>query len=219
MTQFNHYARRLDTIATEAFDAYQLAQTRLQAAEAAAKQYPKRENPMPADYEIARTKAEAELAEARKAADVAKDGLSKGSSSIAALRRELAADVDRVYSADPAALDSATLELLKSDILRPGEYARLLKGAQEAGNITMQRLIGKYAFDKAEAEAAAGGQYTDAVKELRQVSYAAKATTGAEHLERFDYMADVYNRAVNTPALAGLTDRWSKLTAEVIENF
>lgn len=219
MTQFNQYARRLDTIATEAFDTYQLAQTRLQAAEAMAKQYPKREYPMPADYEVKRTAAEAALAEARKAAEAAKDGLTKGTAQIAALRKELAAEIDKAYSADPGQLDTATLELLKSGILRSGEYAKLLKAAQDANNTTMQRIIGKYAADAAEAESATGGQYTDTVKELRQVFHASRQTTGAEHLERFDYMADVYNRAVNTPVLAGLTDRWSKLTAEVIENF
>ena len=83
----------------------------------------------------------------------------------------------------------------------------------------MQRLIGKAAFDKAEAEAKDGGQYSDDVRELRQVYHASKQTTGAEHLERFDYLAEIFARAVNTPALAGLPDRWGKLTADVIENF
>lgn len=219
MSKFNTYAKQLDQIAQTAFGAYQKAEAALKDAEERVRQYPERGGLVSDDYRAKAARAKADLIEAQKAMQAAKDGLQGHDSEIANLRRELAADIDRAYSADPAQLDHDTLTLLESGILRPGEYTRLLKSAQEAGNCTMQRLIGKAAFDKAEAEAKDGGQYSDDVRELRQVYHASKQTTGAEHLERFDYLAEIFARAVNTPALAGLPDRWGKLTADVIENF
>ena len=219
MSKFNTYARQIDQIAQTAFGAYQKAEAALHDAEERVRQYPERGGLVSDDYRAKAARAAADLIEAQKAMKAAKDGLQGHDGEIANLRRELAADIDRAYSADPAQLDHDTITLLESGILRPGEYTRLLKNAQEAGNTTMQRLIGKYAGDRAEAEAKAGGQYGDDVRELRQVYHASKQTTGAEHLERFDYLTEVFNRGANTPALAGLPDRWSKLTADVIESF
>lgn len=219
MSQFNQYARQFDEIAQTAFGEYQKAEAALKAAEEMVKRFPERGGLVSDDYRAKAARAAADLLEAQKAMKAAKDGLQGHDSEIANLRRELAGEIDKAYSADPAQLDHDTITLLESGILRSGEYTRLFKQAQEAGNVTMQRLIGKYAFDKSEKEAADGGQYTDSVKELRQVYHASKATTGAEHLERFDYLTEVFNRGANTPALAGLPDRWSKLTADVIESF
>ncbi|MBR2782938.1 MAG: hypothetical protein IKD93_01915 [Firmicutes bacterium] len=219
MSQFAKYAQELDKIARSAFAEYQKAEAALKAAEEEARQFPERSGSVSDDYRARSIRAKAALVEAKTAMKAAKAALQSHESEISSLRRELAGDIDRAYSADPAQLDHDTITLLESGILRPGEYTRLLKNAQEAGNTTMMRLVGKYAGERAETEAKAGGQYSDDVRELRQVFHASKQTTGAEHLERFDYLTEVFNRGAHTPELAGLPDRWNQLTADVIENF
>lgn len=219
MSRFNNYARQIDQIAQTAFGAYQKAEAALKDAEEMARKYPERSSLASPDYQRKAARAKANLIEAQNAMKAAKDGLQGHESKLAALRRALATEIDEAYSADPTKIDENTIRLLESGILRAGEYSRLLKQAQEAGNSTMMRLIGKAAFDKAEAEAKDGGQYTDTVKELRMVYNASKATTGDEYLQKFDYLSEVFSRATNTPALAGVPDRWSKLTQAVIEEF
>ena len=54
------------------------------------------------------------------------------------------------FSAKPGQVDTATVELLKSGILEPDEYARLMNDAGTAGNATMQRIIGRFASEAAE---------------------------------------------------------------------
>ena len=132
------------------------------------------------------------------------------------MRGELAAEIESAYSVDPAQLDNNTLELLKSGILSGSEYAKLLNAAQAAGNPTMVRLIGKYAQDAADAAATKYGQSDRAAAELRAVAYQSKANTGSAHLEAFDYLADVYRRCTNNPAMIG---HWDELTAEAVQNF
>lgn len=219
MSKFNDFGKKLDQIAREAFKSYQLAQARLTRAEDLVKQYPRKSSPMPGAYEVQANNAAAELAEAKEEMRKAKEALEKGSSEISKLRQELVAAVDSAYAADPGQLDASTLTLLDAGILRPTEYARLLQQAQEANNQTMCRIIGKRALDLAEKETAAGNQYTDDVRQLRQVYHASRQNSGNEILERFDYLRENYDRAVTTPVLAGMTDRWDKLCGDVVEQF
>ena len=103
-----------------------------------------------AQYAAKSARAQADFLEAKEAYRKAKGVLESHKSEIAALRKELVAELDDHYAADPAALDSNTLELLKSGVLKANEYAKLMDKAQAAGNHTMARMIGKYAADAAE---------------------------------------------------------------------
>lgn len=216
MSKFNEYARRLDEIAKNAFKEYTEAADRLKKAEAAAREYPPQHGFVDAAYMAKKARAEANLLEAKQGVQAAKRALDSHTSEIAALRRELATALEDSYSADPAALDTATLELLKSGILNAGEYERLLHGAQAANNPTMTRIIGRYAQDAAEAQAASYGQSDDTARRLRNVSYASRQSTGSDCLKAFDAMADVYSRTANNPAMI---PHWSSLTAETVESF
>ncbi len=137
---------------------------------------------------------------------------------IEATRKELAAAVGEAFRADPAQIDTATLELLKSGICTPDEYGALLHKAAEDGNPTMCRLIGRYAEDAAAAalEAAGGYMGDPTASALRAVSYQSKSYNGKQWLEAFDYLTDVYNRACRNPAMI---DRWDGLTAETVDRF
>ena len=155
--------------------------------------------------------------EAFKAAfDAAKRAFASHTSEIQAMRKDLAADLEKEYSVNPAALDSNTLELIKSGIMNAGEYMRLLKEAQAAGNHTMARMIGKYAADAAEERGSKYGQNDNEARNLRLVDYEAKANTGNDRLQAFDNMASLYDRCVNNP---GMIDHWGEFTAETVENF
>lgn len=216
MSEFNQYARRADEIAKAAFKEYRAAESRLAKAEAAAKEYPQRHGMVDAAYMTKSARAQADLLEAQEGMKAAKRAFEGHIKDFQEIRKELAAELEDAYSADPAALDAATLELLKSGILNAGEYARLLHGAQAANNPTMARIIGKYAQDAADAQGAKHGQGDATVRALRAVSYESRQGSGGEQLQAFDIMADVYSRAVSNP---GMIDHWDELTAETVENF
>ena len=216
MSNFNKYARKADEIAKAAFKEYREAESRLKKAEAAASAYPQRHGMVDAAYMAKSARAQADYLEAKEAMRAAKRAFESHTSDLAAVRKELAAELDDAFTVDPAALDTATLELLKSGILNASEYVKLLNAAQSANNPTMVRLIGKYAQDAADAQAAKYGQNDDTARTLRLVSHESRKNSSSEYLKAFDYMADVYNRAVNNP---GMIDHWEQLTAETVENF
>ena len=116
---------------------------------------------------------------------------------------------NRAKSSD---MDGNAIELLKSGILAPKEYEALLNDFK--GNPTMVRMIGRYAENGAR-EAEARGDH-DARRTLTAVSFNSKQMDGRNHLEAFDYLADVYSRSVKNP---GMIKSWDSLTSEVVESF
>lgn len=214
MSQFNKYAKRFDEIARAAFKEAETASERLERATKARNQ---RLNKVEA------AKAKAEYLEAQEAVRAARRKLDgECRQQIAALRKELAADVGAAFRADPAQIDSATLELLKSGICTPDEYADLLNKAAAGGNSTMVRLIGRYAEDAAAAatEKASGWADDPTATALRAVGYQSKQYNGQQWLEAFDYMVSVFNRAADDNDLFLATvSRWEQLTADTVERF
>ena len=201
--------RKVDEIAREAFSEYVAAAERLKAAEAKKKEYPQRRGLVDAAYMAKSTRAEADVLEAKEAIKAAKKRLESHAD-------DLAAQLGDAYSVDPAQLDGATLELLKSGILTANEYSKLLHEAQEKGNVTMIRLIGKYAADAADELTAKYGQSDSTARALRLVSHESRQSSGDELLKTFDYLGDVYGRSISNPAMI---NHWGELTAAAIENF
>lgn len=215
MSKFNKYASKVNDIATAAFAEYRKAEQTYKEAEAKAKQYPQRMGMVNAEYAAKSARAQADLLEAKENMKAAQRKFESHKSEIAALRKELAAELSDHYAADPAALDSNTLELLKSGVLKSNEYEKLMNEAQSSGNYTMARMIAKYAGDAAEAESKRSGGYSQTAMQLRAVSYMANENNGNDTLKAFDTMADVYNRSVNNP---GMIDHWGELTGDIVEN-
>lgn len=215
MSKFNSYARKVNDIATAAFEEYRKTEQAYKKAEEQARQYPQRHGMVDAQYAAKSARAQADFLEAKEAYRKAKGVLESHKSEIAALRKELIAELDDHYAADPAALDSSTLELLKSGVLKANEYAKLMDKAQSDGNYTMARMIAKYAGDAAAEVAKKYGQNDEQARVLRGISYTANQNNGNETLQAFDLMGDVYNRAVNNP---GMIDHWGELTSNALEN-
>lgn len=213
MSKFNEYAKRAEKISKAAFAKYREAEKAVKNAEAAADAVrPDPKVTIDTTYEYRKTIARANVEKAKADFDEARRGLTANVDQIRATRDGLAAALDAEFAMDPAKLDMATLELLKSGILIAGDYTRLMQTAQEAENSTMIRLIGKYADKAAETP----DLDRDDAKLLSLVSSEARNYTGDVFLQAFDSLADLYRRCVDNPALF---DHWDEIVGELVENF
>ena len=216
MSKFNSYAKKLDEQARAAFKAYRDAEAAYKKAEQKAREYPQRNGMVNADYAAKSARAQADFLEAKQAYESARRTFRDSDRQFNAMRRELAAAIDDAYSADPAALDSATLELLKSGIMNASEYTKLLEQAKANNNPTMVRMIGKYAADAAKARGESHGMNDREAQALRVAEYNSRTFTGGDRLQAFDNMVELYHRCTNNP---GMIDHWDEFTAETVENF
>ena len=211
MSKFNHYIRQINDIAAEAFDEYNAAKNAVDAAESKRNAYP-RKNGMGYEYAAKSARFEAEYQEAKATLEAFKrNGFYNHRKRMDEVRKEFVAAVESHFTADPAALDMATLELLKSGILKPAEYNRLMDKAINDSNHTMARMIGQYA--KAAAENAGD---RDTATALRSVSYKSNGMNGSNYVEAFDFVTGLYDRCSRNPALYS---KWGELAGEVIEKF
>ena len=216
MSKFNSYAKKLDEQARAAFKAYRDAEAAYKKAEQKAREYPQRNGMVNADYAAKSARAQADFLEAKQAYETARRTFRESDTQFNAMRRELAAAIDNAYSADPAQLDTATLELLKSGILTGSEYAKLLEQAKAASNPTMVRMIGRYAGEAAKARGESHGMNDREATALRMAEYNSRSYTGGDRLQAFDNMVELYHRCTNNPAMI---DHWDEFTAETVENF
>ena len=216
MSKFNSYAKKLDEQARAAFKAYRDAEAAYKKAEQKAREYPQRNGMVNADYAAKSARAQADFLEAKQAFDAARRAFRDSDTQFNGMRRELAAAIDDAYSADPAQLDTATLELLKSGILTGSEYAKLLEQAKAASNPTMVRMIGRYAGEAAKARGESHGMNDREATALRMAEYNSRSYTGGDRLQAFDNMVELYHRCTNNPAMI---DHWDEFTAETVENF
>lgn len=216
MSKFNSYAKKVDEVAKAAFEAYRKAEQAYKKAEEKAREYPQRGGMVDAEYAAKSARAQADFLEAKAAFEAARRTFRDSGAQFNAMRSELAQALNDAYSVDPAALDSNTLELLKSGILNGSEYAKLLNEAKAANNPTMVRMIGKYAGDAAAARGEKYGQNDNDARAMRLAEYESRNFTGGDRLQAFDNMVDLYNRCTNNPAMI---DHWGEFTAETVENF
>ena len=211
MSKFNTYIRQINDIAAEAFKEYTAAQDAYKSAESKKNAYP-RKNGLGAEYNAKSARYEADFEEAKATLEAFKrNGFYNHRKRMDEVRKEFVAAVESHFTADPAALDMATLELLKSGILKPAEYNRLMDKAINDSNHTMARMIGQYA--KAAAENAGD---RDTATALRSVSYKSNGMNGSNYVEAFDFVTGLYDRCSRNPALYS---KWGELVGEVIEKF
>lgn len=212
MSKFNEYGKKVNAIATEAFKKYREAEAAFKRAEEQQRKYPQRQGIVDAEYAAASARAYADLLTAKENFKRAKDEFSSHNSEIAALRKQLVADLDANFAADPAALDSNAIELLRSGILKASEYQRMMDKAQRDGNFTMARMVARYAGDAAISAGKQYGENDTRARELRAIAYKADENNGNNTLQAFDLLADVYSRATRNPYMI---DSWDDLTGEV----
>ena len=195
MSQFNEYAKKLDSIAKEYFKEIQNAEEAFKSAE---RNYAANKRPAGAwkagSEEVAKvSRAEADyLGEKAKVDKARKELPAQAGASIEALRSELNKVTTDALSADPTKIDRDVMALFDSGILSPAEYERLLNDADKAGNATMVRLIGKAA------------------------EKGASTASPDRFMQDFDSMVAIFEKCVRTPAMQS---RWEELTAGAVENF
>ena len=133
---------------------------------------------------------------------------------LAALREELAAAVQKHYTADPAALDPAMLELLKSGILNPAEYKHLAERNRD--NITMRRLIAQYAQNAADKIPDSADTRADKMA-LRAVARDGRED-GSGILQAFDLAARTAQKAVQSSRYMadGTAEHWEELGGKAL---
>ena len=227
MSKFNGYMKRLNETATAKFKAYEEAAAAEKEAHEKADSmksipFPKTAEDMRHNARVAYAKAEYE--EAKKALQDAKKAMQDARTDVAKIRAELIAAIDEEYRVDASKLDANVLELMKNGILTAVDYRRLLDEAMTAENVTMTRMIAKYATDKAkelEADniAPEDSRYKEYHREretLNNVINEAKNYDGGDYLADFDTISRVYDRCANNPSMIST---WDNLTAEFIENF
>lgn len=212
MSRFNSYAQRVNTLAKETFEEIQNTEAAYKAAEEKKRATPVRNGFVDAQYAVKASKANAEYLEAKENYDRMRRNLpDQKRREVAAIRRELEQDINDFFAADPAALDMSTIELMKSGILKPDEYARLMDAAEKTENATMIRMIGQYA-----AEMAENTKDSDTARLFRAVSYRSNGAMGKSYLEAFDAMAYCFDRCMNNTSMI---KHWDELNSSIIANF
>lgn len=215
MSNFRKYAERVDALAKETRETLHKANDELARAEDARKRTPSNGGTTP-EYKAKAARAEAWYQEANAKLNYVKAALrARVDQQIKIIRGELEHEVDDAFSANPEAVDPATMTLLESGILRPAEYGRLLDKAIAESNPTMGRLIGAAAEKHAAKIAERYGDNDMVVREYRRVGYDSRRFSGAVYLENFGVLSDMINRCMDNPAM---WSHWERLTSEVIEN-
>lgn len=213
MSKYNSYARRVDEHAKENFAAFLKAKSEFEAAEKYFNEN-KRPNGMWVvhdDDTIARAaNAESQYYAKKAAYEAARRAFASSADKIPEIRAELQRLIEADLSANPDHLDNNTMELLKSGILKPEEYVRLLDRFSD--NPTMVRMIGHYADERARDTNLPSQERTA----YHAAAHAARNANGGDKLEAMDYLADVYSRCIRNPAMIG---HWDNLTSKLMEAF
>lgn len=215
MSKFKSYAERVNDIAKAAFANYIEAVENQEKAEARYREETSPyKDPAHNDYkqQAKAARAKADMLEAQQEVRKAQAFMQSEAASIRSVGRELQEAVNREYSAKGEEVDLATLELLKSGILKPQEYITLYETAQGNGNNTMVRIIGKYA-----GEAADKAPTKDLQERLNTLATVTQyETPGRAYIEAFNVLEDAYTRTANNPSMI---PHWEQLTDNVIANF
>lgn len=212
MSKYNSYAKRADEIARGLFEKYIKAEKDFKDAEDFYKA-----NKRPdigvwnADAEkiVRAAEAEGRYYRAKAAFESARKALVAGKDEIHAIAGELKAAIDADTRINPADLDMATVEILKSGVLRPEEYRDLVE--RNANNPTMARMIGSYAAQRAETTT----NHQERIMLLNAVE-ASKQMDGSDYLDSFNGLCVIYEKTAGNPMMIG---HWDELTSNKVQNF
>ena len=209
------YKEQIEALARETFTELLAKKEAYTTAEAKRRDFPQRGGLVDADYQAKAARAQADFLEAQEAWRATQRNLpGKALEKLAAIRREYAQEMAQRFAVDPSKLDTASLELLKSGIMKPGEYVSMFNRAAQAGNTTMTRMIAKYAREAGEAVAKKYGENDQAARELRAVGYTANIDPARAHLDAFDGVTEIFRRTVDN---LGMISHWDELTAQLLE--
>lgn len=223
MSRYNTYAQQLDAAFKTARDEYAAAYGNLERARQAdtdAKAW--RPNDNEEDKRLRIATAGLELNKADAAFKIAEARIwPEFDAKCKELRKELEKDVQKNSLANPDAIDTNTVELLKAGVLTVEDYANLVE--RFANNATMLRLIGKYALD----ESIASGDIKEAAA-LRILSDNCKTGMGTV-LRAWNELEGVASycsgrggssrTAIDPTHIISMGKWWEELAGQAIEDF
>lgn len=214
MSEFNHFAKELDAAFRAVRSEYAAVYEELTKA---------KENAGAAGLDAVKTQiATLQLQEAEKKMRQETGRIwSVFDAKAAELRSALAKEVQASKCVDPTAVDAAGVELMKSGILTPDDYYSLAE--KYDGNVTMLRLLSKYAADAA----------TDADNRKDRVALTVLSQecangTGKTLKAWDDLMTTVNycsgrggsgNRRPTPGVTLSMGEWWDQLAGEIVENF
>ena len=214
MSEFNHFAKELDAAFRAARSEYAAVYEELTKA---------KENASAAGLDAVKKQiATLQLQEAEKKMRQETGRIwSVFDAKAAELRSALEKEVQASKCVDPTAVDAAGVELMKSGILTPDDYYSLAE--KYDGNVTMLRLLSKYAADAA----------TDADSRKDRVALTVLSQecangTGKTLKAWDDLMTTVNycsgrggssNRRPTPGVTLSMGEWWDELSGEIIENF
>ena len=225
MSQYNKYAKRLDTAFKTAREEYMEAWNQLQAAQKAntdAQAW--RAETYRGENDLRRQRAKAELLEAEHTFKATESRVwAEFDRQKEAIRRDLESDVRASSTVDPDAIDANALELLKSGILTADDIFSMVN--KYDSNLTMLRLISKTAKELADDK-----QHTDAKTRGLLYTLCNQIGNGKNSTMRnFDDLVEISNYCsgrggggtqrttpAHTVAMAG---KWEELASTAVENF
>lgn len=225
MTQYNQYAKRLDTAFKTAREEYMEAWNKLQAAQKAntdAQAW--RAETYRGENDLRRQRAKAALLEAEHTFKAAESRVwAEFDRQKEAIRRDLESEVRATSTVDPDAIDANALELLKSGILTADDIFSMVN--KYDSNLTMLRLISKTAKELADDK-----QHTDAKTRGLLYTLCNQIGNGKNSTMRnFDDLVEISNYCsgrggggtqrttpAHTVAMAG---KWEELASTAVENF
>ena len=208
MGNFSEFVTRADALADETFTEYTVTKRRLEAAERKKAETPVKSGLVSAEYAVRAAKAEADFLAAKEKFETVKRGLPEKGRQMQAIREDFVAAVDSRFAADPAKLDKATLALLESGILKPGEYERLMASAEKDENFTMMRLIAAKAAEVADKAPTREGEAI-----LKAVAMRGRNVDGSDYIRAFDEgVVSLFERCLKNPSLYS---HWDKLMQPV----
>lgn len=211
MSRFNTYVQQVNDIAQASFEQINAAEKAYKSAESKRNATPYKKG-LGYEYEAKAARAEANYREAKAAYDKLTRSLpDQTRAEVAKVRIELEKAVNDFYAADPKAIDANTMELLRSGILKPAEYARLFDAADNGDNATMCRLIAQAAEN-----AVANAKSDDDARQLRYIASKGRNVSGKPYMDAFDSLADTLDRSLRRTYLI---PKWDELTANIRENF
>ena len=217
MSRFNVYAKQLDGVAREAFQELNEAKAALDRATDKCHAYPEKRGVVDSGYAAKAARANADFIEARDRYEARRRSLpDKCDGKISEIRETLERSISAYYEVKPDHVDGNALELLKSGIMRPDDYAAMFNNMVRDENFTMLRLVGKFAADAAAViEKKDGANAPDAIQ-LRTIANNARTYNGDVYRQAFGYLVDTFNRTMKNHAMI---PHWDELTAETVDKF
>ena len=211
MSQFNIYARKLDTAFKEARSEYNTAFRALQEAQQANRDANAwKPGDSAEEKQVRTTRAALKLHDAEAIFNEV---------SARTIRAELEQAVRAANIANPDAIDNNALELMKTGVLSPADYSAFMERFDS--NHTMLKLVGHYAAEAAKT--------TDSRREaaaLNAIALDCQSGEGAV-MRAWDSISAISDscgdgdgyRRKSPGVIVSMSEKWDDLAGEAVENF